>query len=133
MNILNRHRSTLRRFTRILQEFDVRCKAERKRLCDIIADTLQEQAIFMQQSSNDIGNPAEICEKLVAMQLEYTELVSQEKSERKDIMKRYNAELTADTRDHPQILKDLITKSIAKSITKSITKSIVAKIRKCHD
>lgn len=99
MDILDNN-TIFRDFTKTLQDSTDNCNVERKRLRDAIADMLHEYAKQMRQSLYNIDNPTEICgelakisEELVILRQEYTDLVSQETNERKEIIEKHNATL----------------------------------------
>ena len=95
MDILTSNNTTTRKFTITLQESNDKWKSLRKDLRDKISKTATTLARVMLQETEDIGNPAQMCEELSKLRLEYTEITVQEKEEREKIMKDYTDETTS--------------------------------------
>ena len=93
MNILTSNTATTRKYTIELQESLDKWKAKRQDIRDKIAETATMQARLMLSEENDIGNPAQLCEELSKLRLEYTEITVQEKEEKERIMKTYMEEV----------------------------------------
>jgi hypothetical protein len=89
MDILTNNAKTTREFTIALQELNDKWKALRHGIRDKIAQTATTQARLMLSEDEDIGNPAQLCEELSKLRLEYTEITVQEKEENAKIMKEY--------------------------------------------
>ena len=89
MDILTNNAKTTREFTIAHQELNDNWKSLRQDIRDKIAQTATTQARLMLSEEEDIGNPAQLCEELSKLRLEYTELIVQEKEERAKIMKEY--------------------------------------------
>lgn len=89
MDILTSNQTTTRKFTIELQESKDRWKAIRQEIRDKIAETATSQARLMLSEEDDIGNPAQLCEELSKLRLEYTEIIVQEKEEQAKIMQEY--------------------------------------------
>jgi len=89
MDILINNATTTRKFTIELQEFNDKWKSLRNDIRDKITLTVGVQSRLMLSEEEDIGNPAQLCEWLSKLRLEYTELIVQEKEERAKIMKEY--------------------------------------------
>ena len=92
MDILTSNNTTTRKFIIALQESNDKWKSFRKMLRDKIAQTARQQASRMLEDNEDIGNPAQMCEELSLLRLEYTEITVQEKNEQCKIMKDYSIE-----------------------------------------
>lgn len=89
MDILTSNQTTTRKFTIELQESKDKWKSLRQGIRDKIAETATTQARLMLSEEDDIGNPAQLCEVLSKLRLEYTEITVQEKEEHAKIMKEY--------------------------------------------
>jgi hypothetical protein len=92
MDILTSNNTTTRKFTIALQESNDKWNSLRKALRDKIAQTARQQASRMLEDDEDIGNPAQMCEELSVLRLEYTEITVQEKEDKEKIMKDYTDE-----------------------------------------
>ena len=89
MDILTSNQTTTRKFTIELQESKDKWKSLRQGIRDKIAETATTQARLMLSEEDDIGNPAQLCEVLSKLRLEYTEITVQEKEEQAKIMQEY--------------------------------------------
>lgn len=89
MDILTSNQTTTRKFTIELQESKDKWKSSRQEIRDKIAETATAQARLMLSEQDDIGNPAQLCEELSKLRLEYTEIIVQEKEEQVKIMQEY--------------------------------------------
>ena len=89
MDILTSNQTTTRKFTIELQESKDKWKSLRQGIRDKIAETATAQARLMLSEEDDIGNPAQLCEELSKLRLEYTEIIVQEKEEQAKIMQEY--------------------------------------------
>ena len=89
MDILTSNATITRKFSIELQDSKDSWKAERQNIRDKIAETATAQARLMLTEEDDIGNPAQLCEVLSKLRLEYTEITVREKEEQEQIMKDY--------------------------------------------
>ncbi len=87
MDILTSNQTTSNNSNTIeLQESKDKWKSSRQGIRDKIAETATAQARLMLSEQDDIGNPAQLCEVLSKLRLEYTEITVQEKEEQEKIM-----------------------------------------------
>jgi hypothetical protein len=93
MDILISNTTTTKKFTIELQESKDKWKSLRQGIRDKIAETATAQARLMLSEEEDIGNPAQLCQELSKLRLEYTEITVQEKEELRKIMNEYSSQL----------------------------------------
>ena len=108
MDILTSNNATTRKFIIALQESNDKWKSLRKELRDKIAQTARQQAHRMLEDDKDIGNPAQMCEELSLLRLEYTEIIAQEKEDKDKIMKDYTDETRSNMGSPPLSNDDAI-------------------------
>ena len=108
MDILTSNQTTTRKFTIELQESKDRWKSTRQGIRDKIAETATAQARLMLSEEDDIGNPAQICEELSKLRLEYTEITVQEKEEQEQIMSDYMQQIMGNMGNPPLNSDDAI-------------------------
>jgi hypothetical protein len=108
MDILTSNNTTTRKFTIELQESLDKWKAKRQEIRDKIAETATAQARIMLSEEDDIGNPAQLCEELSKLRLEYTEITVQEKEEREKIMNDYMQQIMGNMGNPPLASDDAI-------------------------
>jgi hypothetical protein len=108
MDILTSNNTSTRKFTIGLQESLDKWKAKRQEIRDKIAETATAQARLMLSEEDDIGNPAQLCEELSKLRLEYTEITVQEKEERERIMSEYMQQIMGNMGNPPLKSDDAI-------------------------
>ena len=90
MDILTSNQTTSNNSNTIeLQESKDKWKSSRQGFLDKIVETTTTQTRLMLSEQDDIGNPAQLCEVLSKLRLEYTEIIVQEKEEQAKIMQEY--------------------------------------------
>ena len=108
MDILTSNQTTTRKFTIELQESKDKWKSLRQGIRDKIAETATTQARLMLSEEDDIGNPAQLCEVLSKLRLEYTEITVQEKEEQEKIMQEYTNQTIINMGNPPLSTDDAI-------------------------
>ena len=108
MDILTSNQTTTRKFTIELQESKDKWKSSRQGIRDKIAETATAQARLMLSEEDDIGNPAQLCEVLSKLRLEYTEIIVQEKEEQAKIMQEYTNQTIINMGNPPLSTDDAI-------------------------
>ena len=108
MDILTSNQTTTRKFTIELQESKDKWKSSRQGIRDKIAETVTTQARLMLSEQDDIGNPAQLCEVLSKLRLEYTEIIVQEKEEQAKIMQEYTNQTIINMGNPPLSTDDAI-------------------------
>jgi len=108
MDILTSNQTTTRKFTIELQESKDKWKSSRQGIRDKIAETVTAQARLMLSEQDDIGNPAQLCEVLSKLRLEYTEIIVQEKEEQAKIMQEYTNQTIINMGNPPLSTDDAI-------------------------
>ena len=108
MDILTNNTTTTRKFSIQLQESMDKYKSLRQQIRDKIAETATAQARLMLSEKQDIGNPAQLCEELSKLRLEYTEITVQEKVEKEQIMSTYMQQIMGNMGSPPLNSDDAI-------------------------
>jgi hypothetical protein len=108
MDILISNATTTKKFTIELQESKDKWKSLRQGIRDKIAETATAQARLMLSEEEDIGNPAQLCQELSKLRLEYTEIIVQEKEEQGQIMQEYTDQTIGNMGNPPLSTDDAI-------------------------
>ena len=108
MDILTNNTTTTRTFCIQLQESMDKYRSLRQQIRDKIAETATAQARLMLSEKQDIGNPAQLCEELSKLRLEYTEITVQEKVEKEQIMSTYMQQIMGNMGSPPLNSDDAI-------------------------
>jgi len=108
MDILTSNQTTTRKFSIALQESKDKWKSFRQGIRDKIAETATAQARLMLSEEDDIGNPAQLCEELSKLRLEYTEITVQEKEEQEQIMLEYTDQIICNMGNSPLKSDDML-------------------------
>ena len=108
MDILTSNQTTSNNSNTIeLQESKDKWKSSRQGFLDKIVETTTTQTRLMLSEQDDIGNPAQLCEVLSKLRLEYTKIIAQEKEEHDKIIQKYNTQVANNKRWAVQLVADL--------------------------
>ena len=92
MEILSNITSITTEFVGKIQENHVKYREKKANLKKVIAETARSQAqmILEDESDDNMGNPADLCNKLAELRLQYNSIIVKQKEESDKIMSEYS-------------------------------------------